>query len=218
MHTQKSWQLVRQIKGGGQAELPFAKHPPHTISYTFDFQTLCPPHRRPHVDGPVTSPYTCDSTNVPAVCSHGKLRACQTALANCPPRPLTHPQAVCCRRAVCSHGKLRACQTLANCPPRPLTHPQTVCCRRAVCSHGKLRACQTALANCPPRPLTHPQAVCCRRAVCSHGKLPHGLSACTKGGSRRLTCGGTGASSHGHANTRENSTLPGTCTRRSSHA
>ena len=185
-HTQKSWQLVRQIKGGGQAELPFAKHPPHTISYTFDFQTLCPPHRRPHVDGPVTSPYTCDSTNVPAVCSHGKLRACQTALANCPPRPLTHPQAV--------------------------------CCRRAVCSHGKLRACQTALANCPPRPLTHPQAVCCRRAVCSHGKLPHGLSACTKGGSRRLTCGGTGASSHGHANTRENSTLPGTCTRRSSHA
>jgi len=148
-----AYPLVRQIKGGGQAELPFAKHPPHTISYTFDFQTLCPPHRRPHVDGPVTSPYTCDSTNVPAVCSH-----------------------------------------------------------------GKLRACQTALANCPPRPLTHPQAVCCRRAVCSHGKLPHGLSACPKGGSRRLTCGGTGASSHGHAKTRENSTLPGTCTRRSSHA
>ena len=43
-HTQKSWQLVRQTTGGGQAEFPFAKHPPHTISYAFDFQTLCPPH------------------------------------------------------------------------------------------------------------------------------------------------------------------------------
>ena len=114
-HSQKSCQLVCHPKGGRSSSFPFAKHPPQEISHTFDIQTLCPPHRRPHVRTSTvpSHPQAVCCRLLPPSCLLPRQTACvPDSLANCPPRPLTHPQAVCCRRAVCSHGKLHACQTL----------------------------------------------------------------------------------------------------------